>query len=394
MPRLPHCPRCRNGSLVRRRCYLQHATYLICIACGHEHTPQTIEKTSSNSNGKVNPVKPVPQLRDGWVSNLQAHREMALLRWPAGIRCPRCNSDQATWLNGNGTDYDRAGQKPLLCQNCNFRFAPRTGTFITDRTSTAHWLQVIKETVRQRKLISSQDISLITNYRKPENATKARKMLRQAIAQAGIDLRTAPPAQAATAILNVPSKRRIVPPKQIKAGNGNSPAAYSRQQQPAISKLPLPAKAAQLDAAAALEILRQIRWPQGARCIRCGSQDLSNANRQQRWRCYQCGANFSVKSGTCFNQQHRPQDWLYILACLRKDGTLPSAPQLRQHLPIDSEQAGSYLKRIRETLSQHGNPPEDQDPKRIISLILNCGMPNLTGTAGKKTLTTKTETPE
>src|SRR5213595_615895 len=67
-----------------------------------------------------------------------------------------------------------------------------------------------------------------------------------------------------------------------------------------------------IDDAKCYELVRQHRWPGGARCPSCGSASVARHGRddaqphRQRYRCAACGARFDDLTGTVLAGHHRP----------------------------------------------------------------------------------------
>lgn len=78
------------------------------------------------------------------------------------------------------------------------------------------------------------------------------------------------------------------------------------------------------DEASAERYFEQKRWPNGARCPRCGSSDVKRGTQAKRkrqlWYCGKCICQFSVTSGTILDSTQLPlQKWI-VAAALVKDG--------------------------------------------------------------------------
>src|ERR671933_2554748 len=75
-----------------------------------------------------------------------------------------------------------------------------------------------------------------------------------------------------------------------------------------------------IDDAKCFELVRQHRWPEGARCPSCGSASVARHGRdetqphRQRYRCAACGARFDDPTGTVPAGRHRPlRVWVLCL---------------------------------------------------------------------------------
>jgi transposase-like protein len=120
--------------------------------------------------------------------------------------------------------------------------------------------------------------------------------------------------------------------------------------------------------------LEALRWPQGVRCIRCGSAKISRIKARDQFHCDGCTYQFSVRAGTIFHDSHLPL-WKWFLAVYvmgeSKKGV--SANQLKRMLDVSYKTAWYLCHRIRAALAElepeplsgiveadetyHGNPP-------------------------------------
>jgi transposase-like protein len=79
------------------------------------------------------------------------------------------------------------------------------------------------------------------------------------------------------------------------------------------------------------ELLVRLRWPNGVECPRCKMPAVELATEKQLFYCKECDYQFSVTSGTIFNDSHLPlQKWFLatLLLCEAKKGM--SAHQLKR----------------------------------------------------------------
>lgn len=89
------------------------------------------------------------------------------------------------------------------------------------------------------------------------------------------------------------------------------------------------------------ELLVRLRWPNGAECPRCKMPVVELATAKQLFYCKGCDYQFTVTSGTVFNDSHLPlQKWFLatLLLCEAKKGM--SAHQLKR--TIWGKNKGSY----------------------------------------------------
>ena len=59
--------------------------------------------------------------------------------------------------------------------------------------------------------------------------------------------------------------------------------------------------------------LEKLRWPEGVRCTRCGSEKISKIRKRGQFDCDSCRYQFSVTAGTIFHDSHLPL-WKWLLA--------------------------------------------------------------------------------
>jgi transposase-like protein len=118
------------------------------------------------------------------------------------------------------------------------------------------------------------------------------------------------------------------------------------------------------DEKSAREKLEAIRWPDGPVCVHCGL--IGNAKRvdgrptskhptrKGAWKCYGCGAKFSVTVGTVFEDSHIPLNkWLLAayLMCASKKGM--SAYQFHRMTRISYKTVWFMFHRLRFAMTQH-----------------------------------------
>jgi len=92
------------------------------------------------------------------------------------------------------------------------------------------------------------------------------------------------------------------------------------------------------------EILTKLRWPEGVRCPRCKESKVCYLADRKQFECASCSYQFSVTTGTVFNDTHLPlETWLaatYLL-CEAKKGM--SALQIKRTLGIGGYKTAWYL---------------------------------------------------
>jgi hypothetical protein len=116
-----------------------------------------------------------------------------------------------------------------------------------------------------------------------------------------------------------------------------------------------------------LAYLEQMRWPDGVRCVTCGSKDVSSITRKSKkenkretiYQCLEptCKQQFSATSGTIFHDTHLPlQKWFIAVALITNAKKGMSAIQLQRDLGIGSYRTAWYLyHRIRKAMEQSGD---------------------------------------
>jgi hypothetical protein len=113
-----------------------------------------------------------------------------------------------------------------------------------------------------------------------------------------------------------------------------------------------------------LAYLEAKRWPNGVRCLTCGSKEISRITRKvskktdnkraQLYQCLEpsCKQQFSATTGTIFNGSHLSLDKWYMAIALMVDATKGmSALQLQRHLKVNYRTAWYLAHRIREAMN-------------------------------------------
>lgn len=119
------------------------------------------------------------------------------------------------------------------------------------------------------------------------------------------------------------------------------------------------------DERAAVEFFEAMRWEDQPACAKCGSVDVyqmrsENGGRQvnYRWRCRDCKAQYTVKTGTIMEDSPLPLTvWAFAFwqACASKKGV--SAKQIERQCQISYKSALFVLHRVRWAMVEtHGRP--------------------------------------
>jgi transposase-like protein len=101
------------------------------------------------------------------------------------------------------------------------------------------------------------------------------------------------------------------------------------------------------------ELLVRLRWPNGVECPRCKMPAVELATAKQLFYCKGCDYQFSVTSGTVFNDSHLSlQKWFLatLLLCEAKKGM--SANQIKRTLGVSYKTAWYLCHRIRFAMTE------------------------------------------
>lgn len=101
------------------------------------------------------------------------------------------------------------------------------------------------------------------------------------------------------------------------------------------------------------ELLVRLRWPNGVECPRCKMPAVELATAKQLFYCKGCDYQFSVTSGTVFNDSHLPlQKWFLatLLLCEPRKGH--SANQMKRELGVSYKTAWYLCHRIRFAMTE------------------------------------------
>jgi transposase-like protein len=97
--------------------------------------------------------------------------------------------------------------------------------------------------------------------------------------------------------------------------------------------------------------LEKLRWPDGVRCIRCGSEKISRNYKRNQFECTPCGHHFSVTAGTIFHDSHLPlRKWFIAIYLISESKKGVSALQLKRTLGVAYKTAWYLCHRIREAV--------------------------------------------
>ena len=106
--------------------------------------------------------------------------------------------------------------------------------------------------------------------------------------------------------------------------------------------------------------LEELRWPDGVRCPRCDSDEISRIYDRDQFDCGSCRYQFSVKSGTMFHDSHLPlRKWFAAIYLMGESKKGVSAKQLQRTLKVAYKTAWHLCHRIRAALKDTDTEPLD-----------------------------------
>ncbi len=108
------------------------------------------------------------------------------------------------------------------------------------------------------------------------------------------------------------------------------------------------------------ELLVRLRFPEGPYCLRCKGPAVELETEKQLFYCKDCDYQFSITSGTVFNDSHLPlTKWLLTthLLCEAKKGM--SACQIQRTVGMSYKTAWYLCHRIRHAMAQTDKPMLD-----------------------------------
>ena len=108
------------------------------------------------------------------------------------------------------------------------------------------------------------------------------------------------------------------------------------------------------------ELLVRLRFPEGPRCLRCKMPAVRLGTEKQLFYCKDCDYQFSVTTGTIFNDSHLPLTKWFLtthLLCEAKKGM--SAHQIHRTVGMSYKTAWFLCHRIRHAMAQTDKPMLD-----------------------------------
>jgi transposase-like protein len=110
-----------------------------------------------------------------------------------------------------------------------------------------------------------------------------------------------------------------------------------------------------------LDLLEHLRWPEGVRCLKCGSEKLSRITRKSRnknkrvrlFQCLSCDYQFTPTTGTIFTDSHLPlAKWFLAVGLMINAKKGISAKQMQRDLGVGYQTAWYLCHRIRKAMEE------------------------------------------
>jgi transposase-like protein len=108
------------------------------------------------------------------------------------------------------------------------------------------------------------------------------------------------------------------------------------------------------------EILTRLRWPEGVECLRCHNRNVWWVQSRKQFTCSECSYQFSVTTGTIFNDSHLPlASWFMAVLLLVEARKGMSANQVKRTLGVSYKTAWYLCHRIRAAMKEIDQPMLD-----------------------------------
>ncbi len=112
--------------------------------------------------------------------------------------------------------------------------------------------------------------------------------------------------------------------------------------------------------------LEALRWHEGIKCPRCGSEKVSHIKKRDQYDCDECRYQFSVTAGTIFHDSHLPLwKWFLAIYLMTESKKGISANQLSRSLKISYKTAWYLCHRIRKAMLETGVQPQLTDTVEV-----------------------------
>jgi transposase-like protein len=103
------------------------------------------------------------------------------------------------------------------------------------------------------------------------------------------------------------------------------------------------------------QLVEELRWPDGVRCIRCESPKISRIAKRRQFDCDACGYQFSVRAGTIFHDSKLPlSKWFLAIYIMIESKKGISANQMKRMLKVSYKTAWYLCHRIRAAMKDEG----------------------------------------
>jgi hypothetical protein len=129
------------------------------------------------------------------------------------------------------------------------------------------------------------------------------------------------------------------------------------------------------DEDACLQFLEQLRWPAGVECVRCFHKKISRITSKGRtgkprhlYQCLACRTQFSVRTGTIFQDSHLPLTaWFKAISLIGTSKRDMNVNRLKRELNVQYRTAAYVLARIQKALVTGGRleVPASESSTRI-----------------------------
>lgn len=107
------------------------------------------------------------------------------------------------------------------------------------------------------------------------------------------------------------------------------------------------------------QYLEALRWEDGVKCPRCGSDKISHIEKRDQYDCDKCRYQFSLTAGTIFHDSHLPLwKWFLAVYLMTESKKGMSANQLKRSLGVSYKTAWYLCHRIRKTMEEDLNAPK------------------------------------
>jgi transposase-like protein len=107
------------------------------------------------------------------------------------------------------------------------------------------------------------------------------------------------------------------------------------------------------------QYLEALRWAEGVKCPRCGSNKVSHIEKRDQYDCDQCRYQFSITAGTIFHDSHLPiWKWFLAVYLMTESKKGMSANQLKRSLGVSYKTAWYLCHRVRKAMEEATDKPK------------------------------------